>query len=63
MNALPATLTLQVEGITIPQGTEWEGISGQPRDQHVTPEKGTTDSDTVTLPPYTLRVFLLTGNQ
>jgi alpha-L-arabinofuranosidase len=63
VNALPATLTLQVEGITIPQGTEWEGISGQPRDQHVTPEKGTTDSDTVTLPPYTLRVFLLTGNQ
>ena len=63
VNALPVPLTLHTEGITIPQGTAWEGICGQPRDQHVTPEKGTTDSDTITLPPYALRVFLLVGYQ
>ncbi len=59
VNALPTPLTLSIEGITIPQGTAWEGISGQPSDQRVAPEKGATDSEGITLPPYTLRVFSL----
>ena len=59
VNALPVALTLDVEGLTLPEGTEWEGISGQPADQQVKVEKGKTSSGALTLPPYTLRVFAM----
>ncbi|MBR6979827.1 MAG: alpha-N-arabinofuranosidase [Prevotella sp.] len=57
VNALPVALTLHVEGLSIPTGTSYEGFSGKPADQQVTLEKGTVTSGTLTLPPYSLRVF------
>ncbi len=59
VNALPAALTLHVEGLPIPEGTPYEGFSGKPADQQVTLEKGTVTGGTLTLPPYSLRVFEL----
>ena len=61
VNALPVELTLQLDGVIIPEGTPYEGFSGQPGDQQVKCEKGTVTSGTPTLPPYTLRVYDL-GN-
>ena len=59
VNALPAPLTLNVEGISIPQGTRYEGFCGKPENQRVEIEKGTTQDGVLTLPPYTLRVYEL----
>ena len=59
VNALPAPLTLNVEGISIPQGTRYEGFCGKPENQRVEIEKGTTQDGALTLPPYTLRVYEL----
>jgi len=57
VNALPAPLTLHLEGIALPEGTPWEGISGKPADQRVKAEKGTTPAGDLLLPPYSLRVY------
>ena len=59
VNALPTPLTLNVEGINIPQGARYEGFNGKPENQRVEIEKGTTQGGTLTLPPYTLRVYEL----
>ena len=57
VNALPVPLTLNVNGLDIPQGTPYEGFTGKPDDQQVTTEKGTTAAGSIVIPPYTLRVF------
>ena len=57
VNALPVPLTLHVEGLSLPEGTPWEGISGQPADQQVKVEKGKAEGGDLTLPPYSLRVY------
>lgn len=59
VNALPTPLTLNVEGINIPQGARYEGFNGKPENQRVEIKKGTTQGGTLTLPPYTLRVYEL----
>ena len=61
VNALPVELTLHLDGLSLPQGTSYEGFSGQPGDQQVTCGKGTTPEGDLILPPYTLRVYDL-GN-
>ena len=57
VNALPASLDLKIEGITIPQNCPYEGFNGKPGNQKVEIEKGTTKGSTLTLPPYSLRVY------
>lgn len=57
VNALPASLDLKIEGITIPQNCHYEGFNGKPGNQKVEIEKGTTKGSTLTLPPYSLRVY------
>ena len=57
VNALPVPLTLNVNGLDIPQGTPYEGFTGKPDDQQVTTEKGATAAGSIVIPPYTLRVF------
>ena len=59
VNALPAPLTLQLKGISVPQDASYEGFSGTPDQQQVTMEKGTDGGSALTLPPYTLRVYEL----
>ena len=57
VNALPVHLTLSLQGISLSEGAPYEGISGLPDDQRVTPEKGSHPGGAVTLPPYTFRVY------
>lgn len=58
-NALPVPLTVNVEGITLPAEMNYEGFDGQPADQKVTIEKGSCHGGALTLPPYSLRIFVV----
>lgn len=57
VNALPKQLTLYLDGVTLPEGTPYEGFSGQPDNQRVSCEKGTVATGDLVLPPYTLRIY------
>ena len=64
VNALPAELTLNISGLSMPVGTQIEGFNGQPEDQQIVINKvvtnvGQTDGISITLPPYALRVITL----
>ena len=58
VNALPVTLKLNAEGLTLPSTVECEQLSGDVEDQHAKAIRLTT-STPLTLPPYTLRVIEL----
>ena len=58
VNALPKPLTLHLNGISLPDGTPYEGFSGQIGDQRIGCEKGTVSGGDLQIPPYTLRVFI-----
>jgi len=58
VNALPVTLNLAVEGLTLPSQVECEQFSGDVEDQRAKAVCLTTDTP-LTLPPYTLRVISL----
>ena len=55
VNALPVSLTLQIEGINLKNGIIYEGFEGRPNDQKVKIEKGKADA--IVMPPYSFRVF------
>ena len=59
VNALPAELTLTLNGLTIPAGSKAEGFDGQPEDQKIEVKTLEVGGTTVTLPPYALRVIAL----
>ena len=58
VNALPVTLQLTAEGLSLPSTVECEQFSGDVEDQHAKAVRLTTDSP-LTLPPYSLRVIEL----
>lgn len=57
VNALPAELTLTVNGLTIPAGSKMEEFCGQPEDQKIAVRRGTIGKDALKLPPYSFRVI------
>ena len=58
VNALPVTLQLTAEGLSLPSTVECEQFSGDVEDQRAKAVRLTTDSP-LTLPPYSLRVIEL----
>ncbi len=59
VNALPVSLTIDVQGLTIPAGASIEGFDGQPEDQQVEIKNEQTKGSKITLPPYAFRVVKL----
>jgi hypothetical protein len=61
VNALPSTLTLKIEGITLPSTMKYEGFHGKPEDQQTTPIQGTVtpSNGSLTLVPYSLTIYEL----
>ena len=58
VNALPASLELTVDGLTIPETAKTEGFEGKPEDQHFDIKTGEAGQNIV-LPPYSFRVIEL----
>ena len=61
VNALPSTLTLKIEGITLPSTMKYEGFHGKPEDQQTMPIQGTVtpSNGSLTLAPYSLTIYEL----
>lgn len=61
VNALPVELTLNLRGLTLPDGTTAEGFSGQPEDQvtEVKTEPLQVKGGKLTLQPYSFKVIAL----
>ena len=59
INALPERLILDIEGLTIPVGTKAIGFDGLPEDQQVELKTEETQSKSLILPPYSIRVIEL----
>ena len=59
INALPEPLILNVESLTIPVGTKVIGFDGLPEDQQVVLKTEETTGESLTLPPYSIRVIEL----
>lgn len=59
VNALPSTLTLDVEGLSIPAGAPITGFSGKVTDKTVSLEHLTANGQQLVLPPYAVRVVSL----
>ena len=57
VNALPTTLTLNLQGLDIPAGSPAEGFSGQPEEQRLSLTTGTANGSQVVLPAYSFRVI------
>jgi len=60
VNALPVTLQLKADGLTLPSTVDCEQFTGSIEDQHAKAVRLTTDAP-LTLPPYSLRVIVLDG--
>jgi len=58
-NALPVPLTVNVEGMELPASMNYEGFGGQPSEQKVSIEKGSCHGGALTLPPYSLRIYVV----
>ena len=59
VNALPVSLTVGVEGISLKTSMPYQGFEGNPADQSVKVTDGTASSATIEMPPYSLRVYEL----
>ena len=68
VNALPSTVQVDVQGLSLPANLQWEGFSGKPTDEVVNlsgsseagvQETNIANGQTVTLPPYSVRVVML----
>ena len=66
VNALPSAVQVDVQGLTLPAQPQWEGFSGKPADKVVSVrqpdddhsgEQLHIDGQTLTLPPYSVRVL------
>lgn len=59
INALPAQLSLNIEGLAIPAGATYEELSGKVNEKHAKISKSKVDGPNMTLPPYTVRIIEL----
>lgn len=59
VNALPAQLTLDVRGLSIPAGAPIESFSGKVGDTRVDITRGTATGPQLVLPPYTAQIVTL----
>ncbi|MCR4583463.1 MAG: alpha-N-arabinofuranosidase [Prevotella sp.] len=60
VNALPVSLTVSLDGLTLPENATAEGFSGQPEQQQVESETSMMKrADSVEVPPYAFRVVAL----
>ena len=59
VNALPVALTLNLQGLAIPEGAKTEGFSGQPEEQQLRLQTGTASGSQIVLPAYSFRVIAL----
>jgi hypothetical protein len=59
VNALPARLTIDVKGITIPVGSKMEGFGGKVTDKSVTWLEEQASGSQLNLPPYSVRVVTI----
>ena len=57
VNALPVELQLTLQGISIPEGAEYEGFEGKPEDQRIDCQRAIMPAgNNLTLPPYSFRM-------
>jgi hypothetical protein len=59
VNALPANLSVKIEGIQIPNGARTSGFSGQPSDKKVSLVQGSVEGNVISLKPYSVQVVEL----
>lgn len=59
VNALPAQLTVSIDGLPVPDGTTATGFTGKPGDKQVQDVSLTVNNQAVTLPPYSVVVVEL----
>jgi alpha-L-arabinofuranosidase len=59
VNALPASLTVNVKGVSLPQDAQAVGFSGQVGDKTVGLDRLTLSGPAVEMPPYSVRVITL----
>ena len=68
VNALPSSVKIDVQGLSLPAYPLWEGFSGRPADTKVnvripdddhSGERLSIEGQTITLPPYSVRVVEL----
>jgi hypothetical protein len=59
VNALPAEVSLSIAGLSIPEGSKIERISGKVTDQAATLETTTVGGAVQKLPPYSVSVITL----
>lgn len=57
VNALPVDLNIHLDGITLPEGSTAQTISGQPTDKGTSLTTSTEQGQTVTLPPYSVKAI------
>lgn len=59
VNALPSTLTLNINGLTIPQNTSAVGFNGKVTDKTVQLDDFPVSGQEISLPPYAIRVITI----
>ncbi len=57
VNALPASVTVSLQGLDIPAGAKMEGFTGMPTDKKVEVVGGTEQGKRIELRPYTVKVI------
>ena len=57
VNALPASLTVSLQGLQIPTGAKVEGFAGKPTDRTVTTTSGEAEGQRVEMQPYSVKVI------
>ena len=59
VNALPVELTINLAGLTLPEGAKAEGFNGQPEEQNVEIKSEEVKGNKLILPPYAFKVIAL----
>ena len=57
VNALPVTLTIDIQGLSIPQDSQAEGFEGKPEEQRISVKSTMMGGQKLSLPPYAFRVI------
>ena len=57
--ALPVELTINLAGLTLPEGAKAEGFNGQPEEQNVEIKSEEVKGNKLILPPYAFKVIAL----
>lgn len=59
VNALPVSMTVNINGLDIPQGTSAEGFEGKPEERRLNVQRSNVSGRQLTMPPYSFRVVTL----